>query len=264
METLAVRGVAVWLDTLAPEGGTFAHAVEWATRLGLPLRAAAAAPAGQLTACAAACASRGVPWDAGSGQPPAAFEPGRLLRPHELAVVADALPGAMMGEVLSRSARLAAAPVLICPRSWQPAARVLVLDEQPTPGRGFLESAADLCRALRLSPVVLTVARAEQEAWEGQRFAREAFVAPGLAADFDLIAGWDVRMAVAAAARWRRCSHVFVGRRGAAPWWRWRRGDSVRRLLGLSDSLTFLALPGAGQPPPPAAEAYRGTAAMSR
>jgi hypothetical protein len=270
METLALRCVSVWLDGLAPEGGTFAHALEWASRLGLPLRAVVrrreemapgSAPADQLAACAAACARKGVPWDASACQGPPGFEADRFLRPDELAVVADTLPAALRNEVLGRVAQLPASPVLVCPRSWQPISRVLVLHEHPDSGQCFLESAAAVCRTLRVTSVVLTVARSEGEAWEGQRFAQEAFVAPGLATDFDLIAGWDVRTAVAAATRWRRCSHVLVQRRGPAPWWHWRRRETVQQLLGLSDSLTFLALPAAGQPIPPPAEAYCGPAA---
>jgi hypothetical protein len=264
METLTVRSVAVWLDGLAPEKGTFAHALEWASRLGLPLRAAVvppasrakgleagAAPAEQLAACAAACARKGVPWDGSLWQDPPASKAGRLLRPQELAVVADALP----------PAQVAAAPVLLCPRAWQPASRVLVLHEPRESGDCFLEAAADVCRSLGVTPVVLTVARSESEAWEGQRVAEAIFRASGLAADFDLIAGCDVASAAAGAARWRRCSHVFLERRPLSPWQRWFQGDTMSRLRVLSAACALLVLPDRGRAVAAGTQGPTGTAA---
>jgi hypothetical protein len=260
METPAMRRVAVWLDSLAPEKGAFAHALEWAGHFGLPLRAAAVLipvaeggcavrpdAAELLAACAAACARKGVAWDDSSCQILPGFEAEQLLRPHELAVVAETLPDALKRNVLGRSAELAV-PVLLCPRSWQPAFRVLVVHQQHGKASQYLESAADLCRALGVAPVVLTVARTEGEAREGQQVAEHTFLGRGLAADLDLIVGWDAAAAAAAATRWRRCSHVFLEGRPVSPWQRWLQGDPVTRLRALAATCALLVLPGRRQP----------------
>jgi hypothetical protein len=65
----------------------------------------------------------------------------------------------------------------------------------------------------------------------------------GLSGDYDYVVGSDVRSAVAWAANWRRCSHVMVEKRRVFPWQRWLRRSSFERLLGLTDTLTLLALP---------------------
>jgi K+-sensing histidine kinase KdpD len=123
---------------------------------------------------------------------------------------------------------------------------VLVVQEHHDPASSFLGAAAELCRSLQARPVVLTVARTESEAERRQVLAEEAFAARRLHADFDFVVGLDVRTAVASVARWRRCSHVFMERQHAPSWWPWRRGDTITQLLGLTGSLTLLALPDMG------------------
>lgn len=122
----------------------------------------------------------------------------------------------------------------------QPRARYLVLHERCDPGNHFLDAVAKVRREWELTPVVLTVARTEKEGQCRQRFAEETFARLGRAADCDLVVGCDVRTAVACAARLRGCTHLFVEVGGPLPWWRRLRGDSVRRLRGLSRSLVFL------------------------
>ncbi len=81
------------------------------------------------------------------------------------------------------------------------------------------------------------------------------FATRRLPADCECAVGYDIRTAVASAARWQRCGHSVVERWHAPAWWRWQRGETLERLIGLSESLTFLALPGARQPRPSPAEA---------
>jgi hypothetical protein len=146
--------------------------------------------------------------------------------------------------------------VLVCPRDWRPVSRVLVLNQEQDPRGLFLAAVLQLCRTFAAAPVVLTVARSEMEARRRQRFAEEAFAAARTPADFDVVVGCEVRAAAARVACWRRCSHVFLARHNAPPWRRWLRGDGLQRLLGLSDSLAFLALP-AARPLGPAGDAGR-------
>jgi hypothetical protein len=277
VNALAMRHVSVWLDDTAPERGAFAHALEWAGRLGLPLEGITSTvriwggrmatktgdparrppdatpwmvPAEKLDACAAACLRRGVSWDVAPWQ--GGLESGveQFLRPVELCVFGDALPQALKEQLLRRSLDRRDTSVLVCPRSWQPLSRVLILHEHRDSELHFLDAAAQICRAFQVSPVILTVARSEREARLRQRSAQERLDGCGQPADFDFVVGCDVRTAVACVARWRRCSHVFVERESAPPWWRRLRGDALQQLFGLSDALTFLALPSVGQPAP--------------
>lgn len=278
MITLALRHVAVWLDELAPERGAFAHALDWSSHLGLPLRGvtstlqlwgdrmarplrAGEVPAEKLEACASACVRRGVSWDAAPETGPAADRGGQSPGPVQLSVFSNALPGTLKERLLRQSLDTSGTSVLVCPPSWRPVRRVLILDERRDPGSNFLDVAAELCQAFQVTPVVLTVARTEREARLRQQLAEQRFRARRQLADFDFIAGCDGRGAVACVAQWRRCSHIFVERRDAKPWWRWLRGDRMERLLGLSDSLTFLAIPGTAQPPLSPREARPGLAA---
>jgi hypothetical protein len=244
MGRLALRHVSVWLDDLAP-GGAFAHALEWAGRLGVHLRAEAAGTRAEaMQACAAACLRSGVPWDSTPERERGPFAAGPFPRPGELGVFGAALAPPVRERFLRQALRQADAPVLICPRSWQPVSRVLVVYQHGDPGGRFLDGVAEVCRAFRVTPVVLTVAGSEREARLRQRRAEEAFAARGQPADFDFMAGWDVRTAVACVSRWRRCSHVFLERPRGPDWWRRLCGDTLEDLLGVSDALTFLALPG--------------------
>ncbi len=265
MAALALQRVSVWLDALAPGQAAFAHALDWAGRLGLPLRAIAArdqGPADRLggeavvecdtldgdaaplvRACAATCRRPGVPLDALTwrGRPEAAVR--TLLGPAELCVLGDGLPTRLKGLLLRESLQRPLTPALICPAPWAPVSRLLVLLRHADPVGGFLAAAAEVCRRFDARPVVLTVARTDSEARRRQAAAEAVLAAQGLAADFDAAVGGDARTAVAWAARWRRCSHVVVAKRQAAGWWRPLRGGRVEDLLGLSDRLTLLALP---------------------
>jgi K+-sensing histidine kinase KdpD len=174
----------------------------------------------------------------------------RFFRPTELCVYGDALPQLQKDLLLRGSRRNTPTPVLVCPRSWRPLGRVLVLHDHQLPGNCFLENASATCRVLRVEPVVLTVARTERQARQYQRAAEELFAARGLLADFDFVVGFDVRTAVASVARWRRCSHVVLEKTRATSWWRWLRRDTMALISDLTGALTFLALPGADLPAP--------------
>jgi hypothetical protein len=257
MDLLSYERVTAWLDELAPDQGAFAHALEWAGRLGLPLcgrdpslkpRHADQSRAERIQACGSACARHGVAWEAPAVG--AACGP----RPVELNVIGDALPPAVRAPLLRWSLIEEQTSVLVCPRAWRPVSRVLVLNPEREPGGHFLADVLQLCRAFAATPVVLTVARTEVEARRRQRSAEEAFAAALTPADFDIVVGCEVRAAVARVACWRRCSHVFLAKDNSSPWQRWLRGDGRRRLVGASDCLAFLALP-AARPFGPAGDA---------
>jgi hypothetical protein len=192
-----------------------------------------------MAACAAACGQRGVPWETGSLEDPL-FEPGTLL------MLGSALPEAQRKVFLSQKLRDSGVAVLLCPDIARPCTRVLLLNDDSASQEGFLAAGVALCRELGARPVVLTVARSERLARQRQQAAQEALAGSGLGCDFDLIIGAEIRAAVGQVARWRRCQAIVVERRSAPPWWRWWRGGTADKLMGLADIFALLIIPGAG------------------
>jgi hypothetical protein len=259
-----VNRVSVWLDDSAPGRGAFAQGVEWASRLGLPLRAMVASdrrlrgvsadglPAcsepmpERLAACEAACAQRGVAMECAWWEGAVAAGVKQFLSPSSLCVFGKALcdSGARI-ELVHQSLDAPDVPLLIAPQVSQPIARVLIVNQPSDTVGDFLGSVAWLCGALRVTPIVLTVAPTEREATRRSDAAREAWSGTGLAADFDLLAGDDAQEAVASVSRWRRCTHIVVERQVTSPWQRWLRGSFLERWLCLSDSFGLLTVPAA-------------------
>ncbi len=256
-----IRQVSVWVDESAPRRGAFAHALELASRLAVPLRAvvpaaeglrrlpaepesAADRPIAELdAACRAACAERGVPLECSVWEGTTADGVQGFLCPSALCVFGSALADTAKVELVRQALGAEDVPILVCPQVPHPVSRVLVLHQTPELGDDFLKSVAEWCGALQVAPVVLALAGKEREALALQDTAQQAWGALGLAADFDVLVGCDVRTALASVARWRRCSHVIVARPLSSSWWRWLRRDPLGRLLGLADSFGLLALP---------------------
>lgn len=274
-------GVSVVVNAIDPERGALAHANEWASRLHLPLRAVewpsrtqdsselrwAPTTSSQLEACAqgrtqaasaaspttlqalsATCGRSGVAWDACVWQGSRSVGAQQVFRPFDLCVFGAALSAAVKETLYSRSLQSPQASVMVCPQTWRPAPRVLVLNQHRRPDEGFLDTVAAVCKAFQATPVLLTTARTEREARSRERIVEEAFARRGLTVDFDYVAGCDVPTAVARAARWRRCSHVFVERSSTSLWRRWLFGDIMRELADLSESLALVAIPAAQLP----------------
>jgi hypothetical protein len=243
--------ISVWLDESAPDKGAFARAVDWAARLHVPLHAVAAPVAPDaadplspqmLEACRAACVRKGV-YRETEFLLPTPVGQGGFFREGELSAFGANLPFAMRDQLLRESLARPKASVMVCSTVCPQVSRGLVLHQARGDGVKFLLRIVRLCRALAMSPVVLTVARSERRAADGQKLAREVFLSNRLDADFDLIAGCDVRTAVARAAHARGCSTVFLDRPDTPPWRRWLRGDTVGRLLPLADQMTLVMLP---------------------
>jgi hypothetical protein len=203
--------IAVWRDDYAPEKGAFARAVDWSARLAVPLRVVDPVTA-----------------------------PSEFFRDGELGVVGAYLTAGLRDRLLAEYAHAPDAAALICPHHWRPNGRMLILNKEHAPAPDFLTASAKLCRALGLGPVVLTVAVTERRALACQGLAREALVDTD--AEFDLVAGCELRTAVEQASRARGCSGVIMEVEPALPWWR-LRGDPIRVMLGVTHALGIVVLP---------------------
>src|SRR5262249_6897872 len=118
VDTLMLGHVAVWLDELAPQCGAFADAVDLALPLGLPLDALAAPAVGTLEACAAACARKGVAWDASLWQGPPHRAAERFLGLGGLCAFGGDLPPALTDAFVRSSWGSTQTALLVCPRAW--------------------------------------------------------------------------------------------------------------------------------------------------
>jgi hypothetical protein len=239
--------LSVVLDVNAPNDGAFAHALEWASRLHVPLQGAlfpsTKPPATLLDACGQACARQRVAWTADVWDEPPALSVPSYLTGEGLRVFGQALPAPLRTELLYWSLRMPRTAALIAPPTWQPMKRVLILHHAGA-SDAFLAAAARVCREFECDPVVLTLARSEGAARCRQAMAEVALQAEGVGGHFDFVVGCEVGAAVALAANSRRCSHVFVEKQHTSAWGRWLRGSILERLFGLADSLSLLALPG--------------------
>jgi hypothetical protein len=272
MQPLTLRQVSVWLDDWSPEGVAFAHALQWASRLRLPIRAIipsrgtcttprlrdrekdpatvgvpleCALLTDRLDVLAAACESRSVAWDASLWHGSVALGVDLFVRPGELCVVGQDMQPGIKGAILQRSLHSPETAVLVCSRFSQAFSRVLILHEHCDRGNQFLDHAAQFCRVLQVAPVILTVARSRSAEQRCRQFAGKVLGRYQLAAEHDFMTGCDARTAVACMSRWRRCSHVVVEKRESPLWRRWLRKETMERVLGLSESLTIVGLPGA-------------------
>lgn len=237
-----VQRVSVWLDELAPGGGAFPHAIEWACQLGWSLRVVGCPGNGRgpgdgakddcLGRCETICRQRGVSWEAA----------GDGLGRDDLYVLSDALLPTLKAKLLRQALSLPGAGVLLCPRTRQSVSRVLIVVQDDDPASCFLDAAVGVCRSLAAEPVLLTLAGSEGEARRREQFVAERFARHQMVGEFDAVIGGDLREAVAWVARLRRCSLVVVERQ-APSWWRRLRGETVERLRNLAKNTSVLALP---------------------
>lgn len=254
---MAISGlnkITVWLDELAPGQGTFAHALDWATMLHLPLHALVPVgrngwplPAETIAACASACSWNGVSWNYSHQDPNRNFDPDAKRGDSDgLLVMGGAIPVGLQRRLFREAIHRPQIGPLLCSRSWEYLRRILVVNEGRSPGCGFLEAVARICSDLSAPVAVLTVAHADEDARHRQQLAEEVFAAHGVRADFHVVVGSDVSSAISVVGNWRRCSHVFVEKIAASPMRRLlgrRMGDQV---LELSDTFSFLPIPGTG------------------
>jgi hypothetical protein len=136
---------------------------------------------------------------------------------------------------------LPAGGVLVCPESWSPPSRFLVLDDGTCDG--YLDRALQLCWRLRMIPILLTLGRSERGARQRQTQIRQTLGDRSHLCVYDTVIGGDVSSAVARVARWRNCQTVIACHCPTNPWLRWLHTSPAVQLLDQADSLSLLALP---------------------
>jgi hypothetical protein len=254
MATAGLQQITVWLDELAPDQGTFAHALEWATMLHLPLHGLVSTGRERwplrdktVAACELACGRVGATWSCTLEEPdrdPERWSPG------ELRVMGGAMPASIQRRLFRDAVSRPGVGPLLCPRSWEYLRRAMVINEGRTAGSGFLEAAASVCRDVAHPVAVLTLARNGEDARRRQQLAEDVFAEHGVKADFHVIVGGDFNGGVSVVANWRRCSLVLVEKISAPFARRWMARSSSDHLLDLSDTFSFLPIAASAPPRP--------------
>jgi hypothetical protein len=258
--------VSVWLDDLSSDG-TFAEALEWASRLGLPLRAVvtpAQSPNHELHPPPVTpvvekvkkwgniCAQRGVAMETSfcAGGIEAGIE--QFLRPWGVCVFEENRSDPVREKLVTRCTRNEKVLSLLAPPAHRAMTRILILQHQQNPSSSFLQSAVRLCLGLEVQPLILTMASSERQARLGQSFAAGVCSSLRVQANFDSLVAFDFRGAVKQIAAWRNCSHVIVERANDVSLWQrlrgnglWQhlQGDVFSELRSLAPSFALVGLP---------------------
>jgi hypothetical protein len=232
MQPVTLEHVSVLTTSSSPREEPLGHALEWASSLQLPLQILSPP-------------TNGLPRE-GLHASELISLTNQLFRPHGLSVFSSALSTELKNRLVHFSMSARQNAILVCSRSPSSISRALIVHSADDVGNSFLLSTLSLCRLFGATPVILTLARNEIQARQGQRLAEKACLLQRTPALLDYAVGVELRAAVYSIARWRRCSHVFMARRQTIPWWRSPRGDILNSLTGLADSPTFLVLPEPG------------------
>jgi hypothetical protein len=202
----------------APDQGVLAHAGQWGKRLGLSVEV--------------------VERVGGKGNGPL------VQRARDLCMLSQTVPERRRRALLRESTAAACGGLFFTPAAYLPVSRIVVLCQQTPPSNGFLRQLLKLCEVFeaRLSLVAAAGSLARARALE--QASVEAMARHGFYSDCDVLAGLDVRTAVATLARWRNCQLVAVESPPRRSWWARLLHDRVaENLVGLLDTLGVLVLP---------------------
>lgn len=165
------------------------------------------------------------------------------LRACGLCVVAEFQYECFRQELLVRCGHAPAAAVLLCPRRGTHVRRMAVLYDHMNPNAAYLETAAHLCQALGVQPLILTLARTARDGRLKRSHAEGVCASLGVAAEFDDIVTADSRTALGRQLAVQQCSHLIIERGEGTAVWPRLHGDWLAPWRGLSDALSILALP---------------------
>jgi len=239
MHAWTLQHVSVWLDDASQNEITYSHALEWATRLHLPLRVVAITDPpvmNKIKAWGETAALRGVALETHLTveRTNAAIE--QFLRTNGLCVFSGAPESQIEKELLQRSSRIPTVCQLLCASTFTQINRVLVLCRDADLRADFLESAARLCHALETTPIILILAGSEYDAELKQEYAEGIFHSRRMQADVDFVIDRDPVHAVNRVVSWRRCSHIIMPRSSEV-------SDQLQR--DLTTSVSVLTVPNA-------------------
>lgn len=244
--------VSVWIDDPLSSTDVFPQAMQWALCLGLPLRVVVTplspgrgrcpSLAETMRVWSATCAERGVVLETSFWLGGTDIGMTHFLRACGLCVLVGRQLDRYHEELLARCNRRPGLVLACCPPRVLPLRGVAVLYEHLDPRAAYLESAAHLCAALGLQPLIVTVARTSRDAALKRSHAEGVCASLRLAADFEQIVDHEPCAALRRLLTVWHCSHLLVERseRHGGPLF---DGDWLAPWRGLCDKHSILALP---------------------
>src|SRR6185369_9210165 len=139
MHTCTLQHVSVWLHGGPSDDSVFPHAMDWAFRLNLPVRAVVNSPrsdsvgrtraaiAEKMKTWSMACSKRGTNLEMLLSLEPVKDAIHHFLRPHSICVFVENQSSQVQHELMVWSARTSEIAVLMCPPICTPMTRVLIL-----------------------------------------------------------------------------------------------------------------------------------------
>jgi hypothetical protein len=215
---LAFDRLLVFPEPQASDQAVLAHAKQWGRRLGLSVQVVERA--------------------GGNGN-------GSARHADDLCLLSQTAPEHERKALLRESTAFPGGGLFLTPAACLPVSGVLLLCQDAAPSGGFLRRIQPLCQAFETRINLVAAAGSLPRARALQQATAEAMACYGLYSDFDVLAGSDVRTAVAAVARWRNCQVVAIESPPPRSWWtRLLPGRVAENLVGLLDTLGVLVLPG--------------------
>jgi hypothetical protein len=245
MDAVTLMQISVCLaGNSALQWSVFTQSLDWASRFQVPLKIVIApdqimASLKRVDVWSAACAERGVVMETNIGRGEIQSDLKHHLQPHSLCVLDYTQAHLLRQDRLPESM----ACYLVCAPNRVQTLSMLVLCHQERPCLGYLRTVAKFCQALETRPVILSAARTEQAAQIMQRYIQSVLESLELDADFDWIAGSDLRDCVGHAVSWLDCTHLVVERQAAGSTASDEDRDVFDLVRGFSDSLNILVLP---------------------
>jgi hypothetical protein len=243
MAAIGIQHVSVWIDERSQAEGALSEATRWAGSLGVPLRAVLRASENhvQVRSTAHDIPVETVYWtgdlDNGVRQ---------CVRPSSLCVFDEDQSDTNRQRLLEEALRGTDIWILLTPPVARPMKRILIVNNETDTDSSYIEVVARLCQALKVEPLILTLAHSEEAANARQSFAAGVCACLRLQADLDAVVAGDLASAVERVAAWRECSHVIFPRsrkNGGTSLWHRGRSDTFSQLRHLANSLTLLAVP---------------------
>jgi len=271
MQPTEIRSLTVCLDQSAPLQGAFVHAIEWAKRLNLPVRAISfpheAYTTGQdyhtgngklhtrriteeshspdiMISCSESCRNQGIVCDHFVCKEPIADGVKEFLKDTDLLVL-DSSATPELKKLVFQNINRNQTSVLYCPQPWEPVSRVLVVNQPGDYSVYFLKTIGCICREFRVTPFLLTIARSEVTAMINQSVAEDLLSCQGVPAKCGFYVGDHVSKFISYVAQLRHCSHVFIEQKNHASWLNGQKWNAMERIINLSNScsLSSLVLP---------------------
>jgi len=225
--------IAVVIPDPAPAEGAFSFAVDWAERLHLPVHGlflrknscAAAGNGSQTREHASVCAGQRIAWS----QEVLPWEGGRLpsaiLSRSDLCLVDYEPIAAWQDKSLLASIREQSANLFVCPATYRPVTRAVIVVSAGDAAQDYLHLAVQLCQAVGARAILLALADSDSQTLSLMELIEKRLGDLSRYCDYDSLAGNHSSASVVRIAQWRGCQLLLTRKCCRPRWLSWFQGD---------------------------------------